>query len=359
MNQIPDVFICVICNDILADCEKMKHISRRGYDKIGYCTGCEYTIYRCYLCDINIYSKNNDGIIRHFIKHSGENYRKLATVENVVYSFEHKLPKYTLFLDWGSETGNKISEMLTNSIEDCDRNMNKYNYKCTMCELYFECLPDKILLSRHIMKHHSLYVNSEDFLSSAKNIVSHGNTSDNISICYSNSSDEDISNGIVNYMLKSKKKCLELNLVEIKDNRVYAKLDINIGELITYYPAHFASSDGKTFSHSQEIINSDNFHYPEDYPECIFRYGKKYAIAGSPFIWNPTNAGHIIRDGAKFDGFEEKYEVDSETMQNAKCLVNNDIKKPVEIIATKHIKKDEEIFIKYGIPKWMEILRNQ
>ncbi len=160
---------------------------------------------------------------------------------------------------------------------------------------------------------------------------------------------------------------------KIHGTGVFVKKNILTDELITFYPADFVeySPDKnrhiskhrvgvsrsarfeKSFGSIANIKARDN-----DYACYI---NPKYTIIGEKTFDNdPNYLGHLINDGAKSDSSEKSNRIYSTISSlKANCKYYN-LKGGlhVAIIATRHIKEGEELFVTYGIPYWRSHNRN-
>lgn len=137
---------------------------------------------------------------------------------------------------------------------------------------------------------------------------------------------------------------IELDNIDIKINPkglgVFAKNDILSGSLITLYPVDF---------YNNNKINP--------FPKHIYKIDKNTIISGDPNNITSTYAGHICNDGALFhggenirDGEEELYNKISNLKKNADIYIIED--SIIVIVASKNIKKDDEILLNYGTGRW-------
>lgn len=166
----------------------------------------------------------------------------------------------------------------------------------------------------------------------------------------------------------------KLNKVYVKESAkhgigVFAKDNINIGEIITLYPAHYVIfyPDGNKHenNHKLGIIKSDltdNLKYDSDENikyNYAFDINKYYSICGDPRITNNMNyIGHMINDGCKGHSAKNNYnKKDNELYNKLRFLTCNSIFENIHnlcvcIVATENINKDEEILVSYGYNYW-------
>jgi len=163
----------------------------------------------------------------------------------------------------------------------------------------------------------------------------------------------------------------ELDKVELKNSLihglgVFAKQNINKGELITFYPGDFVEYTPNEDSHlpnhftilyrSQRFENkfgevSDSKYRDNDY---AFEVNSFYGIIGcNHFTDDPNYLGHFINDGAKTNSTEKSNEIYlqiSNLKRNCQFHILKDLH--VAIVATKNINIGEELFITYGLNYW-------
>lgn len=163
----------------------------------------------------------------------------------------------------------------------------------------------------------------------------------------------------------------EFDKVELKKSLihglgVFAKQNINKGELITFYPGDFVEytpNEDRHLSHQvKAIFRSERFenkfgaltdskYRNNDY---AFDLNSFYCIIGcNYFTDDPNYLGHFINDGAKTNSTEKQNEIYlkiSNLKRNCKFHILKDLH--VAIIATKNINIGEELFIRYGLGYW-------
>lgn len=148
---------------------------------------------------------------------------------------------------------------------------------------------------------------------------------------------------------------------------VFSKRNILKDELMTFYPADFIECSPNKDRHvlGNYVLSYRSIRFEKrfgvvfnaevrdnDYAYCI---NQTYTIIGEKTFNNdPNYLGHLINDSAKSNSTEESdkiYTVISSKKANCK-FYNLDGGLHVAIIATKDIKKGEELFVTYGAPYW-------
>lgn len=146
---------------------------------------------------------------------------------------------------------------------------------------------------------------------------------------------------------------------------VFAKCDIEKGELVTFYPGDIVQYDtlvgpkegNYVLHHPSErfasmygtsvdtlIIHSKNSNY-------LLTIDEKYRIIGEPTLLDdPCYLGHMINDATKCTD-EEKYLKSNYLNTNCSFYISKgDLR--VMVVATKNIRKDEELLVSYGVDYW-------
>jgi hypothetical protein len=164
---------------------------------------------------------------------------------------------------------------------------------------------------------------------------------------------------------------IEVRKSKIHGNGLFATRQINKGCVITFYPIHCAID-------LQRIIGDKIAHYYTN--DIQFNINDKYkldiseniAIFGNPEeINNKLLLGHIINDSTSFNisDMDDSYSVDNImklknkvaryilSSTNNSMMKMNDDKSIVYVIATRDIKKDDEITMSYTPPYWLETKR--
>ena len=160
----------------------------------------------------------------------------------------------------------------------------------------------------------------------------------------------------------------DLDIVEIKkskihNNGVFAKRDIQIDEIITLYPVDilqlYVGNDESILNFSKRykekngmVVNDINQYYK-------YHCDNRNIIIGDPaFIDNTNYLGHMINDGMKHDKSNKSRKLYKKLSEKkANCEFNNipPYQLYVPVVAAKNIKKDEELFVSYGIQYWDNI----
>ena len=172
------------------------------------------------------------------------------------------------------------------------------------------------------------------------------------------------------HILSSTIQC-NLDNVYLKESEIhgqgcFAKHDIKCGELITLYPGDVIeitpNKDRHIDGHKTGVFPSerlyrkygnitDKKHQNNDY---AFMIDDVYKIFGDPiFNDNPNYMGHFINDKAKSDSTEDSDKIyEKISLEYANCQIYPIENLHVGILASKDIKKDEELFTTYGINYW-------
>ena len=170
---------------------------------------------------------------------------------------------------------------------------------------------------------------------------------------------------VLDFMIEKAK----IKTASAKGRGLFAKNDISKNEIITFYPADIAS-----YIPNEDVIKPD--HIPvETYSqrfktqfgenikkereiaatmnEYTYDLDPNYRIIGSPYFTKDTNyMGHVINDGAKSDSTESNKVYLTISSLKSNCTFYHLKDLHVAIIATKNIKKDEELYITYGVEYW-------
>ena len=165
-------------------------------------------------------------------------------------------------------------------------------------------------------------------------------------------------------------KCyLGKSKIKAGENGVFAKKDLLQGEIVTFYPgdiASFVPNEDKinpehvsleTYSHRFKNQFGENIKKEQEDSAMRNKYtyevGNNYRIIGSPYFTENTNyMGHFINDGSKLDSSESSKEYLEASLLKSNCGYCHLKDLLVAIIATENIKKDEELYITYGIEYW-------
>ena len=163
----------------------------------------------------------------------------------------------------------------------------------------------------------------------------------------------DLSNPINNEVnIEDRNTTVRLDVSPIHRLGVFANRDINKDEIITNYPAHYI---GKINDYS---IYNINYELPKNYKDYQFDCDCNIIIIGHPFIHgNMSWVGHIANDGYKHNyksnTKKNRNNYNKKTKEyNNSMFEQNMNDNIVSIIATKNIKKDDEILVSYGFNYW-------
>jgi SET domain-containing protein len=153
---------------------------------------------------------------------------------------------------------------------------------------------------------------------------------------------------------------------------VFVKDDIKTGELITLYPPHFTIYHPKKDRKKMAVINSRLIEVNKlKFDLGIKKYytidlNERYSICGHPkLIDDPIFLGHMINDGCRGHSYNEDNLIkkDCELYNKLAPLKNNSKfeyfgETCIGIVATKDIKKDEEILVTYNYNYWIDHDKN-
>ncbi len=154
---------------------------------------------------------------------------------------------------------------------------------------------------------------------------------------------------------------------KIHGTGVFAKRNIPKDELITFYPADFIEYTPNKDRHIPgcHVLVYRSVRFEKQFGaifnievrdnDYAYRINQTYTIIGEKTFNNdPNYLGHLINDSVKSDSTEESNKTYiTISSQKANCKFYN-LKEGlhVAIIATKDIKKGEELFIRYGVSYW-------
>jgi len=137
---------------------------------------------------------------------------------------------------------------------------------------------------------------------------------------------------------------------------VFACDNVRKGDVLTYYPAHYL-----TFNHMPNIMLTNPDLTKGDKLDKDYMYtslGNDFSIVGHPELCNnPYMLGHLIndpcdevwkREGETFGKWYSRYMIKSKMGSNCRFTENG----IVAMIATRDIKKDEEIYVMYDVDYW-------
>lgn len=139
----------------------------------------------------------------------------------------------------------------------------------------------------------------------------------------------------------------------IHGNGLFAYKDLNPGDFITVYPAHYIfDHNNKKILYSEENPYKDVRNYMYDYDKV-----NGISIAGDPDIINNTFfLAHIANDGYRSHSItnnkknRNKYKKNTMEKSNSVFYKHKGV---IQLTAYKNIKKDEEILVSYGLGYWV------
>lgn len=156
---------------------------------------------------------------------------------------------------------------------------------------------------------------------------------------------------------------------QIAGNGVFARRDLEAGDIITIYPADLAYVDDNkseekktlmnerlfnTYFYNQEVNATALFERTKNWvKEYALRLSDEIIISGCPrFTNNPSYIGHIVNDSQRITDSSqiESYEANKSETSNATFIIHNNI---AFVVATKSIKQDEEVLAPYGTAYWL------
>lgn len=153
---------------------------------------------------------------------------------------------------------------------------------------------------------------------------------------------------------------VEIRKSAVRGNGLFATQNIDIGEDITIIPEHMR----RYYDGEWKIAMSSTFYiYRESFPEWfvgenvalfnqyLFRLDDRNWIWAMPDVLKPGFLGHICNDGAMSLGeYDQRlYEVESGEKRNVKVVEKCGY---VYLVATRNIKRGEELFLTYGLEFW-------
>lgn len=163
----------------------------------------------------------------------------------------------------------------------------------------------------------------------------------------------------------------KLDLVTVKPskihgNGVFAKRDIQKGELLTFYPGdkvNFApNKDSHIDGHKAFVFWSKRMENKYGHDECInvdlgdykFDIDDRWIVYGDPsFTDDASYLGHLINDGAKPNDNPKSIQIYCKISKvKANCDFRDLKSLHLAIVATKDISAGEELFISYGVRYW-------
>lgn len=156
---------------------------------------------------------------------------------------------------------------------------------------------------------------------------------------------------------------LEMNKVEIKTSNikgdgVFAKKDIQIGEIITFYPADMLVDKNNNISLYNNKYTLDEIKIKEMSPYMIYIDCDQVMIGHPTNKDNMTYVGHMINDGVKITKNMKTEYYREMTFQTANCTFDKILCMTGEVCtiaikAIKNISKGEELHIEYGYNYWI------
>lgn len=181
---------------------------------------------------------------------------------------------------------------------------------------------------------------------------------------------------IIKEKLMTTKLPINIDKVYIKQsnihgNGLFAKVNINKGDIITFYPGDvlvYYPEKNRNITSSRGLIIHDHMNKElssicdknQEFYDCYtFDINESYSIIGFPDINdNPSYLGHICNDGAR--GYSEK---DKEIYMNDILIKSNAMSHIicdciVAVVAIKDINIDEEILVPYSHEYWMTYINN-
>jgi hypothetical protein len=172
---------------------------------------------------------------------------------------------------------------------------------------------------------------------------------------------------------------MEHNFVEVKDSKlggrgVFATDDIKEGNIVTYYPM-FAYLDHKKkqLISFDDVLTKQEMKHFEKESDRVYDHGmtlnKELTVFGHPDKYDDLRLlGHMFNDivGNKFDSIETEKDISNGimryylSMSNNNCIIKLDHHYGVMyVIATKDIKKGEEMTVPYGAKYWFQHVRSK
>jgi len=153
---------------------------------------------------------------------------------------------------------------------------------------------------------------------------------------------------------------------------LFANRDMNVGDIITIYPADIAVEIVNEKTNQCNILISKelyNLKFSEVgftkgnlielcsdfFRNYIIRLTETINVSATPEMHDDmAYVGHMINDGTEViptnENMIEEYEMLSESKQNCYFKYYNNL---LFVIAKKNISKDEELFVKYGSNYWL------
>lgn len=152
---------------------------------------------------------------------------------------------------------------------------------------------------------------------------------------------------------------------KIHGNGLFAKVNINKGDIITlypcdvlaYYPEEKRDSVGYIFSEEirdNDIIKNNFNNNRKFYKDYQYAINNTYSIIGMPEINNnPAYLGHICNDGAQGHTIKDKEIYEKISVIKSNAYYKNICDCMIAIVAFRDIKPGEEILVTYGHGYWI------
>ena len=164
----------------------------------------------------------------------------------------------------------------------------------------------------------------------------------------------------------------DLDMVEVRKsnihgNGVFAKVDININEIITFYPVNilqlYVGNDESILRFSKKYKEIHGIDFINEFYKInkCYKYNcdNRNSIIGDPDIIDNNNyLGHMINDSMSHNKTKKSKKIYKKLSQSqSNCEFHNlgPFQLFVPVISNKNIKKDDEIFASYGIQYWDNI----
>ena len=147
-------------------------------------------------------------------------------------------------------------------------------------------------------------------------------------------------------------KKLYLKYVEVRESKfgvdnkgVFAKDDIPAGTLITLYNIKALRFNVEGHSTESYVTYNSN----SIYPYYCFRINKNILCIADRVYLNSNYFGNYINDGFQYKNNDTVYREISKRKSNCEIRAIGHIPCFIGVITTRDIRKDEEIFINYGL----------
>ena len=159
------------------------------------------------------------------------------------------------------------------------------------------------------------------------------------------------------------KKRARIDDSKIHGKGIFANCDIKVGEIITYYPAHFVllKPNGYNFVDGKiEVIKVKSYFTQDKDPNTNYSFviNENLSICGDPeTIDNPDFLAHMANDGmvVKSSVFGQKQNDIYEKLSLVKnnCVIEVSDSSCIFLRATNDIKQGDEITTPYGYNYWV------